>query len=81
MDRYKLDENGERVERCCWPWCKGEGEIVYLGKPLCADHWCKFANADEKEDERIRRKLHMPPRETYSKERWLRDERAGGNEG
>ena len=29
----------EPLDRCCWPRCKAEYVMTYLGRTLCDEHW------------------------------------------
>lgn len=48
-----------RLDRCRYPKCRNEVEIIYLDRPLCWKHWQMI---DERPD-LLRKKIGLPPME------------------
>lgn len=47
---------------CALPRCKCPGEIIYINKPVCWGHWCRYTDEDWEDGLKVlRRKLKLPP--------------------
>jgi len=49
----------EDTDRCAWPRCRMITALYYLGKPICAKHWGRWAE-DRGE---LRRRLKIKEQE------------------
>jgi len=51
-------------DKCCWPSCHNESDIVFAGKPLCDKHWDKAASESVAVRKRAYGTLKIPFGET-----------------
>jgi hypothetical protein len=40
--------NKKDPDRCAFPRCPSTMAVVYLGYPVCSDHWIKIASKEER---------------------------------
>jgi hypothetical protein len=45
-------------DRCAYPRCKADSDMIYLGKPLCDFHWVQ--GSEDVRSDALRKKLGLP---------------------